>query len=151
MRCNGSYLYSISGRGMEPEKRSGIGRNYWRTDRNQRKIYLSQRTAFNAAAAWSTTRRERFLFQGDFVFHNFNVLKRAFEVRRGDLPLYYGVGARLRTGRDDTFGVRFVVGMAYIFPSSPFDIFLEVAPIMNLIPATELDGGAAIGFRIWFN
>lgn len=114
------------------------------------KFWLSNRTAFDAAVAWSTEGDEHFVFQGDFVFHNFNVLKRAFEVRRGDLPLYYGVGARLRTHRHEEFGIRFVAGLAYIFPTAPFDLFLEVAPIMNLIHETELDGSAAIGFRFWF-
>src|SRR3989339_920951 len=97
------------------------------------KFWLSGRTAFDAAAAWSTTNHNRndtrFQIQGDFVFHNFSVLKRTFEVRRGDLPLYYGVGARLRLDHSDDFGIRFVGGMAYIFPRAPFDIFLEIAPI----------------------
>lgn len=119
------------------------------------KFWLSNRTAFDAAIAWSSSRHEHshFLFQGDFVYHNFRVLKRAFEVSRGDLPLYYGVGARLGSGRydhDDEFGIRFVAGMAYLFPTAPFDMFVEVAPIMNLIPETELDGSAAVGVRFWF-
>ena len=114
------------------------------------KFWLSGRTAFDAAVAWSASKHSRLLFQGDFVFHDFRVLKRAFEVRRGDLPLYYGIGARLRTGYDDEFGIRFVAGMAYIFPSAPFDMFLEIAPIMNLVPETEPDASAGLGFRFWF-
>jgi hypothetical protein len=114
------------------------------------KFWLSNRTAFDAAAAWSFTNHSRFQVQGDFVFHNYSVLKRTFEVTSGDLPLYYGIGARLRLDNQDEFGLRFVAGMAYIFPTAPFDLFFEVAPIMDLAPDTELDGSAAIGFRIWF-
>lgn len=114
------------------------------------KFWLSGNTAIDAAAAWSFADHSHFQLQGDFVFHNFGVLKRTFEVTRGELPLYYGIGARLRLDNQDEFGMRFVVGMAYLFPTAPFDLFLEVAPIMNLAPDTELDGSVAIGFRIWF-
>jgi hypothetical protein len=114
------------------------------------KFWLSGRTAFDAAAAWSFANHSHFQVQGDFVFHNYSVLKKAFEVQRGDLPLYYGIGARLRLDpNSNEFGIRFVAGMSYIFPNAPFDIFLEVAPIMDLAPDTELDGSAAVGFRIW--
>lgn len=114
------------------------------------KFWLSGNTAFDAAAAWSFVDCTRFQVQGDFVFHNFNVLKRTFEVTKGELPLYYGIGARLRVQHENEFGLRFVGGAAYLVDNAPVDIFLEVAPIMNLAPRTELDLSAAAGIRFWF-
>jgi len=114
------------------------------------KFWLSGNTAFDAGAAWSFVDHPHFQVQGDFVFHNFNILKRIFEITKGELPLYYGIGARLRIQHENEFGLRFVGGAAYLFDNAPFDIFLEVAPIMNLIPSTELYGSAALGLRFWF-
>jgi hypothetical protein len=114
------------------------------------KFWLSGKTAFDGAAAWSFADHPHFEVQGDFVFHNFDVLKRAFEVSEGELPLYYGIGARLRLQHNNEFGVRFVGGVSYIFENAPLDVFLEVAPIMNLVKSTELTASAAIGVRFWF-
>ena len=47
-------------------------------------------------------------------------------------------------------GVRFPVGIAYLFDGAPVDVFLEVVPTLNLIPDTDVDLDAAIGARYWF-
>ena len=47
-------------------------------------------------------------------------------------------------------GVRFPVGIAYLFDGAPVDIFLEVVPTLNLIPETDVDLDAALGARYWF-
>ncbi|MDP2982554.1 MAG: hypothetical protein Q8O92_04400 [Candidatus Latescibacter sp.] len=128
------------GLGIIAGEPTGIDGKYW----------LSGSTAIDAGAAWSFVDHPHFQVQGDFVFHNFSVLKRTFEVTKGELPLYYGIGARLRIQHENQFGLRFVGGVSYIFDNAPVDIFLEVAPIMNLIPSTELDLSAAAGIRYWF-
>ena len=38
----------------------------------------------------------------------------------------------------------------YIFETSPFDVFLEVVPVLDLAPDTEFDFNAAIGARFFF-
>ena len=48
------------------------------------------------------------------------------------------------------FGVRFPVGIAYIFPKNPFDLFFEIVPIFDLLPDTELNINAGIGARFYF-
>ena len=68
------------------------------------------------------------------------------------LPLYFGVGGRLRLrdNRDDDIGVRIPVGLAYMFADAPFDIFVEVVPILDLVPDTDFDLNAALGGRFYF-
>ena len=67
------------------------------------------------------------------------------------MPLYFGVGGRIkfRDDKDDDIGIRVPIGLAYMFANDPFDIFLEVVPILDLSPDTYFGFNAAIGGR-WF-
>ena len=52
---------------------------------------------------------------------------------------------------DDTkVGIRIPLGVDYIFAESPFDVFVEIAPILNLVPETEFDWSGGVGARFWF-
>jgi hypothetical protein len=42
------------------------------------------------------------------------------------------------------------VGLDYVFGEQPFDVFVEFAPILDLVPETELDWSGAIGIRYYF-
>lgn len=46
-------------------------------------------------------------------------------------------------------GIRIPVGVSYEFPSAPFDVFGEIAPIVDLAPETELAFNAGVGVRVW--
>jgi len=101
------------------------------------KLWTSRTTAADFGVAWSI---DSYLhLHGDFVMHKFDLIN----VSKGELPVYIGLGARI-------LGVRVPVGLDYHFSSGPFDLFLELVPIMNLTPATEFDFNAAIGFRYFF-
>lgn len=110
------------------------------------KCWLSKSSAFDAAAAWSLGREGRFQIHGDYLWHNFNLIK----VEEGEFPLYYGLGFRVNFGDETEAGVRFPVGLEYLFSGAPFDIFVEVVPILQVIKKTdfEIDGG--IGARFFF-
>jgi len=111
------------------------------------KIWLGRTTALDGAVAWSTGRDDDLQLQGDYVWHDFGL----FDVDRGALPLYYGVGGRIRTNRgSDRLGVRFPVGLAYIFAGSRFDAFMEAAPTLDLAPRTDVELAAGIGVRYFF-
>jgi hypothetical protein len=116
------------------------------------KFWSSQTTAFDAGAAWSFVNGHFFQIHGDFLLHNFNLLK----VDTGRMSLYYGAGARLKFGSNDTNGsettlsLRVPIGLAYEFDKTPVELFLEVVPMLDLIPSTEVQMAGAVGFRYYF-
>ncbi len=119
------------------------------------KIWTSDEHAIDLAAAWSFSDNDSFQLHGDYLVHRYNVFKD--EKIKGKLPLYYGIGARLKLedddrGRDDddTFGIRVPIGITYLFDQEPIDVFAEIAPVLDLVPDTELDINVAIGARFYF-
>jgi hypothetical protein len=85
--------------------------------------------------------------RADYVWHEMNI----FPVNRGQLPLYYGMGAGM-TVSDGGPGLlaRGVVGIEYLFPSAPLDAFLELGPGIRVFPATNFDISAGLGMRYFF-
>ena len=70
-------------------------------------------------------------------------------------PVYAGVGARVETVeilKQTKFSVGFRVplGISILPADKPFDGFLEIVPVMNLIPSTRLDLEGGIGARFYF-
>ena len=108
------------------------------------KVWTSGSTAFDAAVAWSFANEGALHIHADYLWHNFNAFSQA-------VPLYYGIGGRIKFRSDDVrLGVRIPVGVAYKIPSSPLDIFLEIVPLLNLTPSTSFTLNAAIGARFYF-
>ena len=48
-------------------------------------------------------------------------------------------------------GIRFPVGSAYLIDGAPVDVFFELVPTLDLVPATSVDLDFALGARYWFN
>jgi hypothetical protein len=66
------------------------------------------------------------------------------------MPLYAGIGLKLKTETDTFVGVRFVGGVSLFHSTNPYEFFAEVAPVLRLAPR---EGGAfdgAVGFRRYF-
>ena len=113
------------------------------------KLWTSERTAIDGAAAWSFAKNAGLHMHADYLFHDFDLI----EVEKGRLPLYYGIGGRVRFAegdRDNKSGIRIPVGLAYLVETAPLDIFFEIVPILDLAPDTELDFNAALGVRYFF-
>jgi hypothetical protein len=111
------------------------------------KAWVGGNTAVDAAAAWSFEGEDALHLHGDVLQHAFNV----FDMQNGALPVYYGIGARLKVEDDrNLFGLRVPLGLAYIFPSSRADIFMEVAPLVDLAPDTDVKINGAAGVRYFF-
>lgn len=112
------------------------------------KFMLANEHAIEGAAAWSLSGNNEFHIQGDYLFHNYELIN----VESGQLPLFFGVGGRIvfLEKVDDVVGIRFPVGLSYIFDNAPFDIFGEVVPILDITPDTDFDFEGAIGTRFWF-
>jgi hypothetical protein len=47
-------------------------------------------------------------------------------------------------------GIRAPAGLNYIFAAAPLDIFLEIAPVLDVINKTEFRLTGAIGARYFF-
>lgn len=112
------------------------------------KGWLSSTTAFDAALAWSFARETSFHIHVDYLIHDFDVF-----TTEEKIPLYYGIGGRIKTGRSDEgrLGIRMVGGVAYLLRDAPIDIFFEIAPILDLTPSTDFRLNAGLGARYFFN
>lgn len=110
------------------------------------KYKLSENNAIDAAAAWSFLKEAAFHVHADYLFHDYGLIT----INKGKLPFYYGIGARLKLSEKSRAGVRVPLGLAYEFANSPVDIFLEVVPLLDLAPSTELNLNGAVGVRFYF-
>ncbi len=112
------------------------------------KSWTGANTAFDAAAAWSFGDDEDALhLHADFLMHTFGHL----EIEEGALPLYYGIGGRLKLlDEDELLGVRVPVGLDFILARGDMDVFLEVVPILDVAPDTDFNLNAALGARYYF-
>jgi hypothetical protein len=111
------------------------------------KVWSNSHTAFDAAAGWSLGHEEWIYVHGDYLWHRYEL-----DVEEGSLPFYFGIGARvlLHDGDDSKVGIRLPLGLDYVFENHRFDIFIEVAPIIDLAPDTEFDVGGGVGARYYF-
>ena len=111
------------------------------------KLWLGRNTAVDAAAAWSFSGVDALHLHADFLVHRFDLVR----VEHGALPVYYGVGGRLKIrDQDSEFGVRIPLGLAYLFESNPIDVFVEVVPLVDLAPDTDFELNASVGVRYFF-
>ncbi len=108
------------------------------------KVWMSGATAIDGAVAWSFANESAFHIHADFLIHNFDVFSKV-------VPLYYGIGGRIKFRDNETrLGVRIPVGVAYDIPSTQIDLFLEIVPLLNLNPNTSFTLNGAIGGRFYF-
>ena len=113
------------------------------------KAWSDGRHAIDAAAGWSLGDEGWLYLHADYLWHSYD-----FEPNDlpGSLPWYIGVGGRalLKGGEDSALGVRIPIGLDYLFRRQPFDIFVEVAPIIDLVPDTDFDLSGGVGVRFYF-
>jgi len=116
------------------------------------KLWMGKNTAIDGALAWSFGSFGAFGYQGalyahaDYLFHNFDLIK----VQKGQLPIYFGVGASVMIANIVGVGVRVPVGLEYLFANAPVDIFLEVVPMLAVAPSTSFGVNAGLGVRYFF-
>ncbi len=110
------------------------------------KHWLSGTNAIDGGAAWSFGDKGYLHLHADYLFHKYDLV----QVQKGRLPLYFGVGGRIGFATSTRVGVRGVVGLNYQFHDAPLDAFLELAPILDLVPATRFTLNGGIGMRFFF-
>ncbi len=111
------------------------------------KYYTGGNNAFDFGLAWSFGRHANFHAHADYLIHRFDLI----DVNSGQMPLYFGLGGRVRTGHNSQVGIRIPVGVSYYFPNDPLEIFFEVVPILDLTPGTQFSGNGGMGLRYYFN
>ena len=112
------------------------------------KAWVTGSAAIDGAAAWSLRGNSSLHLHADYLHHNFGL----FSLQTGRLPLYYGIGGRIRFREDDDhmIGFRIPVGIDYLFANAPLDVFLEVVPLLDLVPETDFDINGGAGIRYFF-
>jgi hypothetical protein len=113
------------------------------------KVWNGSRHALDGAAGWSIGEGGRLYLHGDYLWHRYELDPDEFE---GTVPYYFGVGCRVLLHEDDEsrFGVRFPIGLDYLFDNGRFDVFIEVAPVLDLVPETDFDLSGGVGARYYF-
>jgi hypothetical protein len=110
------------------------------------KLWLTETSALDGAAAWSFQDEGSFYIHADYLFHIHDTIP----IDRGMIPFYVGAGASVTLEQDPRIGLRVPVGVEYIFEEAPVEIFLEAAPGVGLFPATEFQIGGGVGARFYF-
>jgi hypothetical protein len=120
------------GAGIAIGNPTGISGKYW----------LNSRNAVDGELAFPGS--NDVYLHVDYLWHDYNAFPKP---EQGRLPLYYGVGGFASV---DRVGPRGVIGIEYIFAKNPFDLFLELAPELNIAPSLGMTLTGGIGGRYFF-
>jgi hypothetical protein len=121
------------------------------------KNWLTRRNAIDGALAWSFSGHTSVQLHADYLFHDYNLLRQ--EDLEGELPFYYGIGGLININGKNGFdnkedetrlGIRFPLGINYLFEKNPFDIFIEIVPVLDIVPETDFILNGAVGARFYF-
>jgi hypothetical protein len=112
------------------------------------KVWMSRVSAIDGAIAWGLTDENFLHLHADLLVHNYKWL----HVSNRVVPVFAGVGGVVRLAKQKSaqIGLRLPVGVAYMFYYFPLDIFVEIAPILELVPSTSFNFNGGIGLRFMF-
>lgn len=110
------------------------------------KVWTTRENAVDFGLAWSF-RKEGFVHvHMDYLWH-FQLTTQGPE----RFTFFTGIGGRLGAGKGSAVvGVRVPLGLAWWPRSVPLDVFVEIAPILDLSPATEFTINGGVGVRFFF-
>ncbi len=125
------------------------------------KKWLGGSAAIDLGASYSATGSETFQVHVDYVLHNFKLLRElAPRSARNRLAVYYGIGGGMKIQdlttagtsfeNDVDLGIRFPVGITYLFKGAPLDVFFELVPTLDVHPNSEFRWRSAFGVRYYF-
>lgn len=112
------------------------------------KHWLTSRNALAGGLSWSFEGDGGLYLHVDYLMH--------FRTRGSDLPenlnFRWGLGGRLVLPDEgkEGLGARFPLGMEYMLSAEPLGFFLELVPVLELIPETDFDLDGGVGCRIYF-
>lgn len=119
------------------------------------KYQAARRSAFAAHAGWSIIDNPGVHVTADYQY----LFPMVFETEEGttvdDLTLYVAAGGRFRFKKieatDDTeFHLGLRIGGGAEYRLDRFGIFLEIVPVVDLVPETDFDLEGGLGFLFYF-
>ena len=116
------------------------------------KRWLNNEQAVDVALAWSFIDVDRVEgYAGSLYFHaDYQYHFDYFDIDVGRLPLYAGLGAKIYVSSGFAAGIRIPLGAVYEFEELPLELFVELAPGINILPASTPDTGGGLGIRYRF-
>jgi hypothetical protein len=143
-------LLLTGGRVASQESGTGVGIALGSITGLSVKIWRDATSAWSGGAAWSFEGEDSLHLHWDYLHHG----RRPWRLREIEegyfFRWYYGLGCRAKLEEDSRLGMRLPVGIAYLFTDAPFDAFFELAPLLDIAPATEARLDGAIGVRYFF-
>jgi hypothetical protein len=141
-------VFIISNLSFAQQKGFGLGVVLGEPTGISAKYWLTSGTALDFGLGYSfTSSNSLFDFYADYVFHSSDMINST-----ENFVVYYGPGARLKIRESSSkLGIRGVIGILWLPGGTNFDLFVEVAPILDIIPATKFDIAGGIGGRYFFN
>ncbi len=118
------------------------------------KSILSERSAAQANLGWSFWPEVGFHGTFDYQVLFPGVIKNEEGAALNSVVPYAAIGGRVRIMSDEHDNTRFNVGLRlgggieYIIDR--FSIFLEILPVVNMLPRTDFDFEGGLGFRFNF-
>jgi hypothetical protein len=135
-------------RSTRPSSRFGAGVVIGEPTGVSAKYWLSDVVALDGMLGFRLSDTDDVFLNADVLWHNYDLIP----VSTGRAAAYLGVGPSIlfRDEEDNRFGIRVPVGVSYKFNNQPLDVFLEVAPIVDVAPVVRGDFNVGIGVRFWF-
>lgn len=124
------------------------------------KMIFTQRSAFASNIGWSLGDNPKLHITGDYQFLFPTVLRWTDEMTEQQKELrnltpYVGIGGRFKFKENEAqnetelnVGLRLGGGVEYSI--SKFGIFIEIYPVVNILPSTDFDLEGGLGARIYF-
>ena len=112
------------------------------------KLWVDQDEAWVMGLGVSFLRDPSFQAQADYVLHIFEIGR---SLGLPQMAPYAGLGGRLNGPEDGHLeaGLRLPVGLAYFFDKENVELFAELAPVINVIPALRGDINVGVGIRFY--
>lgn len=112
-------------------------------------------SAWDGALGWDVSGDGFFYVHADYLRHSREMVRKmnleeVASQNAGVLLFYYGLGGRVEVGDDSRAGVRLPVGLEYLMADVPLGWFIEIVPLMDLLPQTKFRLKGGIGLRYLF-
>jgi hypothetical protein len=116
-------------------------------------LHMSEKAVVAIHAGWSLMENQRFHTTCTYQFMFPDAIRNAQGVAEKNLIPYLGIGGRLlfKDEAEETkvhLGVRIGGGIEYYVER--FGFFLELFPVIDIVPKTEMDWEGGLGARFYF-